>query len=125
MDNLSKKIFNQFSFSASLSICDFLRGKLFTGFPWNIWAYSFSWFTEILQSLNFIGLYAFNLLVITIFTLPVVIVFKISNFKKIIYLSSILLTLFFFSNYIHGTLEINTNKGITNYISEKTKFTLK
>ncbi len=110
-------------FSASLSICDFLRGKLFTGFPWNVWAYSFSWFTEILQSLNFIGLYAFNLLVITIFTLPVVIVFKINNFKKIVYLSSILLTLSI--AYIHGTLEINTNKGITNYISKKDKIYIK
>ena len=28
-------------FSGAMSFADFLRAKLFTGFPWNLWAYSF------------------------------------------------------------------------------------
>ena len=27
-------------FSASLAFSDYLRAKVFTGFPWNLWAYS-------------------------------------------------------------------------------------
>ena len=57
-------------FSGSLALLDYVRGKFLSGFPWNVWGYSWSWLTEVLQTLNFIGLFAFNLLVITIFTLP-------------------------------------------------------
>ena len=69
-------------FSATLAFSDYLRAKLFTGFPWNLWAYSTSWIIEIIQILNYIGLYAYNLIVVTIFTLPIIILFKISNLKK-------------------------------------------
>ena len=67
-----------FLFSASFAFADFLRAKILSGFPWNLWAYSFSWATELIQVLNIIGLFAFNLLVITLFTLPVLFIFKIS-----------------------------------------------
>ena len=54
-------------FSSSFALSDFIRAKILTGFPWNLWAYSFSWFTEIIQILNKSGLFAFNLIIITIF----------------------------------------------------------
>ena len=31
-------------FSGSLAVCDYIRGKILTGFPWNLWGYSLSWF---------------------------------------------------------------------------------
>ena len=62
-------------FSGTFALSDYVRGKILSGFPWNIWGYSWSWFTEILQILNVIGLYAFNLLTITIFTIPAVFFF--------------------------------------------------
>ena len=65
-----------FLFSASLSFIDYLRSKILTGFPWNLWAYSTSWANEILQIVNLIGLHSYNLLVITFFTLPIVFFFK-------------------------------------------------
>ena len=34
-------------FSASLALSDYLRGKLLTGNFWNLWAYSWSWLTEV------------------------------------------------------------------------------
>ena len=63
-------------FCSSLSFLDFLRSKILTGFPWNLWAYSWSWFPEVLQLLNHIGLFAFNLLSLTIFCLPLLLIFK-------------------------------------------------
>ena len=62
-----------FFFSGSLALSDYLRAKLLTGFPWNLWSYSWSWLTEVLQILNLIGLFAFNLVVITIFIFPAII----------------------------------------------------
>jgi len=41
-----------FLFSSSLAISDYLRAKILTGFPWNLWSYSFSWSTEIIQVCN-------------------------------------------------------------------------
>ena len=102
--------FNFFSlaiFCASLAFSDYLRAKVFTGFPWNLWAYSISWATEILQILNLIGLYSYNLIVITIFTLPIVVFFKINITKKILYF--FLSTLFILSIYIYGNFKINNN----------------
>ena len=70
-------------FSISLSFSDYLRTYIFTGFPWNLWAYSTNTVNEILQIVNKIGLHSYNLLVITIFTLPIIIFFRISNLRKL------------------------------------------
>merc|ERR1711991_752865 len=95
-------------FSAALAFSDYLRAKLLTGFPWNLWAYSTSWLTEIIQVLNHIGLYAYNLIVITFFTLPIVLLFKISTTKKIL---SLFLSVFsILSLFIYGNYTINKNK---------------
>ena len=72
-----------------------------TGFPWNLWAYSWSWFIEVIQLLNILGLFAFNLIVITIFTIPAAFFFKSSFSKKTLILSTTFL--FIISNYIFGT----------------------
>ena len=63
-------------FSTSLAFSDYLRAKLFTGFPWNLWVYSSSTINEFLQILNIVGLYSLNLLVITLYTLPIIFFFK-------------------------------------------------
>ncbi len=106
-------------FSGSFALSDYMRGKILTGFPWNLWAYSWSWLTEVLQILNFLGLFAFNLLAITIFTIPAVFFFKMSLSKRILIISSTFL--FIFSIYIYGTFSINKNKGLINYLSNNEK----
>ena len=63
-------------FSGSIAFSDYLRAKLFTGFPWNLWAYSTSWMIEILQVLSLTGLHLYNLLVISFFTIPAIIFFN-------------------------------------------------
>ena len=95
-------------FSGAIAFSDFLRAKLLTGFPWNLWAYSTSWLIEIVQVLNHIGLYAYNLIVVTLFTIPIIILFRISKAKKIFLL--FISVLFTFSLYIYGNYTINKNK---------------
>ncbi len=96
-----------FLFSAIISITDYFRAKIFTGFPWNLWAYSWSWFTEIIQILNPIGLFAFNLTTITFFCLPVILFTQKLQIKI---LTIIIFTLLFFGNYLYGNYELNRNK---------------
>ena len=79
---LSYNVSSILLFSGSLALCDYIRGKILSGFPWNLWGYSWSWFTEILQILSHVGLFAFNLLAITFFTLPAIIFFKGTTSKK-------------------------------------------
>ena len=106
-----------FIFSGAIGFSDFLRSKILTGFPWNLWAYSLSPFTEIIQILNLIGLFAFNLITITIFTLPIFLLYKIGTIKKIFILiiSSILVLSF----YIYGSYELNKNKNFLKTIENK------
>ncbi len=104
-------------FSGTLAFFDFIRAKILTGFPWNLWAYSFSWATEVIQILNLLGLFAFNLIVITLFTLPAVLFFKINNSKKIF--SLIFLFLVFSSLYIYGNHSINQNNILLKSINKK------
>ena len=92
-------------FSASLAISDYLRGKILTGFPWNFWAYSFSWSAEIIQILSKIGLFAFNLISITLFMLPAVLFLNLNFTKKIYHI--LVLILILFSLYIYGNYSLN------------------
>ena len=110
-------------FSGSFALSDYIRGKILTGFPWNLWGYSWSWFTEVLQILNLSGLFAFNLLVITVFTLPAVLFFKEKANKKIAIISSAFLFVFFI--YIYGTFSINKNIALMNYLNNNEKINIK
>jgi apolipoprotein N-acyltransferase len=104
-------------FSASFAFSDYLRAKLLTGFPWNLWAYSTSWIIEIIQILNDIGLYAYNLIIVTLFTLPIIIFFQISNTKKI--LIFFLSVIFILSLYIYGDYTLNKNEKFLETIENK------
>ncbi len=101
-------------FSAVFGILDFTRGKIFTGFPWNLWSYSFSWSDEILQIIHIFGVYAFNLLVITLYLIPSLFFFNRTKKKTIISLTLILS----FSFYIYGNYRINQNN---NYLKDAEK----
>ncbi len=94
-------------FCATVSAIDYLRSKILTGFPWNIWAYSWSWFIEIIQILNPIGLFAFNLLTITLFCLPTIFFLNRSQYKGFIL---IIFSISFFGNYLYGNYLLNNNK---------------
>jgi len=104
-------------FSGILAFSDYLRAHVLTGFPWNLWAYSTVWLNEIIQVVNLIGLNSYNIILITVFTLPAVIFFKISITKKILYFIStsfVVLSLFIFGNY-----EINKNIKLLREVNDK------
>ena len=114
---LNYNISSIFIFSSSLAFSDFLRAKLFTGFPWNLWAYSISWSVEMLQTLNIIGLFAFNLIVVTTFTIPAILFYKFSIIKKFfILLFTVILILGF---YIYGSYDVNKNQNYLKSINKK------
>ena len=104
-------------FTAGLAFSDYLRSNVLTGFPWNLWAYSTIQINEILQITNLIGLYSYNLFVITIFSLPIIFFFKISKIKKII--SFIVIFFIIFNLYIYGNYEVNKNKKSLESVKEK------
>ena len=107
-----------FFFSAAIGFTEYLRSKILTGFPWNLWAYSTSSFNEILQIINLIGLYSYNLLVITFFTLPIIFFFKISSVKKTLISLMIILILLFL--HILGNYQINKNNELLKSVENKT-----
>ena len=115
---LKNNFYSILLFCSSLSIFDFLRSKILTGFPWNLWSYSWSWFPEVIQILNPIGLFAFNLLSITIFLLPLLLIFK--KTKKNIIIFSILILLFFI-NYIFGSYKLNKNQFLLQNLNQNNK----
>ncbi len=104
-------------FSASLSFSDFIRAKILTGFPWNLWAYSFSWSSEILQILNKVGLFAFNLILITMFTIPAVLFFGSTLSKKTFPI--LFVAIIFLIFYVFGSHTINQNKIFLDKFNDK------
>ena len=111
-----EKISSIFLISLSFAISDFIRSKILTGFPWNIWSYSISWSTESLQILSTIGLFSLNILIITIFFLPSIFFFK-SKIKYIFLCCFLILT---FGNYFYGSYK--TNSVIKDADSKKINF---
>ena len=92
-------------FASSLASMDFLRAKIFTGFPWNSWAYTWSWAPEILQLLPIIGFFSFNLICIAVYCSPLLLFFK----NKFSFFTFITIGIIFFGNYIYGISVIKNN----------------
>ncbi len=87
--NVKKPLSNLFLFSLLFGLTEFLRGNILTGFPWNLIAFSFSENLEILQILSFIGTYGFNILCLSFFASPAILILRENRkelFVCIIYL---------------------------------------
>jgi len=63
-------------FSLIFGLTEFFRGFIFGGFPWNLIVYSWTNYLNSLQILSIIGTYSLNLISITIFLIPLIIIFK-------------------------------------------------
>ena len=108
--NLQKKFSSILIFSLFFALIEFVRGFIFSGFPWNLIAYSWTDYLQFIQILSFIGTYSFNLLSVTIFLIPTIIFFK---YKKKIKLFTLGLTLtLLLTNIFYGSLNINNFKKI-------------
>ena len=102
--NLKKNFSSILIFSLLFSLIEYLRSFVFGGFPWNLIAYSFTNYLELLQILSFTGTYAFNLLCITLFLIPSLIFFNYKKKNKILLL--LFTTLILSINFIYGSLVI-------------------
>ena len=95
-----KNMSSFFLFSLIFGVIEFLRGSVFTGFPWNLIVYSFSNHIEILNITSIIGTYSFNVFCISLFTSPSIFIFR--NDKK-----EIFIPIFFFiitlTFYVYGS----------------------
>ena len=97
---------------------DFCRSIILTGFPWNLWIYSFSSIIENLQLLDKLGFFFLNQILITLLFLPAALFFK--NFNKFSVLGFIVFILF--SNYFYGSYKINSSKKNENYENKLINF---
>ncbi len=57
-------------FAASWALFEWLRGHVFTGFPWNLIGYGWTGFLPVLQSVSLFGIYGLSLLTALVGALP-------------------------------------------------------
>jgi apolipoprotein N-acyltransferase len=63
-----------FALAASLTIAEWLRGQLLTGFPWNAFGYALSEPLTLAQTASLIGLWGMTFLTVAIFSSPAVLI---------------------------------------------------
>ena len=102
--NIKKNFTSIIIFSFSLSLIEYIRSFIFGGFPWNLVAYSFAEYLNLIQILSIIGTYSLNLLSITIFLLPTIFLFEYK--KKTKFISLLLVLSILIVNFIFGELTI-------------------
>ncbi|MEH6527785.1 MAG: apolipoprotein N-acyltransferase [Sneathiella sp.] len=66
----AKSVGRIFVFTSFWIISEYIRGTIFTGFPWNLLGYSWTSILPVLQSTAYIGIYGLTLLTILVSSLP-------------------------------------------------------
>ena len=107
---LNKKFSSILIFSLFFSLIEFVRGIILSGFPWNLIVFSWTDYLPFLQLASFIGTYSFNLLSITFFLIPIIILFNYRKEIKLFFLffASVLLII----NFFYGSFILKNNEKI-------------
>ena len=108
--NLEKNFSTVLIFAIIFSVIEYIRGFILGGFPWNMIAYSWVNYLNSIQVLSLIGTYSFNLISITIFSLPFLIFFK-KEIKLNIFLLLFLLFILI-CNGFYGHLKIKKDEKL-------------
>ena len=108
--SLNKKISSILIFSFFFSLIEFVRSFILGGFPWNLVAFAWTDYIYFLQILPFIGTYSFNLLSVTIFLIPTIILFNYRKITKLFFL--VFASVIVIINFLYGSLILKKNKEI-------------
>jgi len=103
-----------FIFSILFGTIELIRGFILTGFPWNLIAFSFSDSIYFIQILSVIGTYSFNLICISLFTVPAVFFLKKSRKEIIVCFFIIIVSIGFLVFGNLKTEEFNSLETIKN-----------
>ena len=93
-----------FVFSILFGGIEFIRGSILTGFPWNLISFSFSNSIYFIQILSIIGTYSFNLICISLFTVPALFILKNSRIEIMVCCFFVLVSAGFL---IFGNIKVN------------------
>jgi apolipoprotein N-acyltransferase len=92
----SKNVVSSFLiFSILFGTIEFIRGFILTGFPWNLISFSFSNSIYFIQILSIIGTYSFNLICVSLFTVPALFILRNSRKEIMVCFLFILLSAIF------------------------------
>ena len=108
-------ILNILFFSVFWTFSEILRGHLFTGFPWNLLAHTFSNFDSLIQISSIIGAYGLSFLIIYFVLSTGCLFLNLESKKKFIFFFtsfSIFLSIFFYGN---NRLKISNSISETSY----------
>ena len=103
-----------FIFSILFGTIEFIRGVILTGFPWNLVSFSFSNSIYFIQILSIIGTYSFNLICISLFTIPAIFILRKSRKEIVVCLFFILVSATFL---VFGKIksdDFNSSESIKN-----------
>ena len=108
-----------FIFSILFGTIEFIRGSILTGFPWNLISFSFSNSIYFIQILSILGTYSFNLICISLFTVPALFILRKSKIEIIVCFFFILISAGF---VIFGNIKV---KDFDSLESVKNSYTIK
>ena len=86
-----------FLFSLLFGITEFIRGIIFTGFPWNLIVFSFSKNLDFISIISVIGTYSLNLIVISVYIVPALYILRKSKKEILVAIILIVLPILFFT----------------------------
>jgi len=86
-----------FLFSLLFGLIEFVRGNILTGFPWNLIIYSLSKNLSLVSFISLIGTYSFNLLLISLFSAPALLILRKSKKEILIFIVFLLMPFIFFT----------------------------
>lgn len=95
-------------FTALTALCEWARGTLFTGFPWNLAGYTWGDMLPVLQITNLVGIYGLSLFTLLWFTLPGWI-FVSPGSKRTKLIPAVILVLSFCAVYVYGAARLHLN----------------
>ena len=105
----SKKTSLVLIFSVLFGIIEFIRGNILTGFPWNLFVFSFSNNLEFIQILSVLGTYSLNMICVTFFIIPAIFILRKTKGEMLFCLFFILIGISFL---IFGNFKINSKSSV-------------